>query len=464
MYIFDSVKKQKLKFTPQNPPKVTMYVCGPTVYDDAHLGHAKSALVFDLLHRVLEANGYEVTYAKNITDIDDKIIKRALELNISTQELAQKYTKAYHDEMSKLGVKRADLEPKATENLEAIFDLIKKLLEKNHAYRVSSGDIYFDTASDSKYLSLSHRVQNEEDKKQRVEGDKEKKNSADFALWKIAKDDEVSFDSPFGAGRPGWHIECSAMIDEHLADKNSEFAIDIHGGGADLLFPHHENEAAQSRCATGQNLAAYWVHNGFVTINNEKMSKSLGNSFFLKDALKHYDGEVLRFYLLSVHYRANFNFSQEDLDEAKKRLDKLYRLKKRVFNLSFESKKTEFKDRLLEALNNDLNISEALAIVDEMINSSNEALDKKDKTIKDELLSNLEFVEKLLGFGGQNPYEYFQHGISDEQKTKIDELIAKRVEAKKAKDFTLADAIRDELSALGIAIMDTPDGTFWERA
>ncbi|MFA7069774.1 MAG: cysteine--tRNA ligase [Sulfurimonas sp.] len=464
MYIFDSVKKQKLKFTPQNPPKVTMYVCGPTVYDDAHLGHAKSALVFDLLHRVLEANGYEVTYAKNITDIDDKIIKRALELNISTQELAQKYTKAYHDEMSKLGVKRADLEPKATENLEAIFDLIKKLLEKNHAYRVSSGDIYFDTASDSKYLSLSHRVQNEEDKKQRVEGDKEKKNSADFALWKIAKDDEVSFDSPFGAGRPGWHIECSAMIDEHLADKNSEFAIDIHGGGADLLFPHHENEAAQSRCATGQNLAAYWVHNGFVTINNEKMSKSLGNSFFLKDALKHYDGEVLRFYLLSVHYRANFNFSYEDLDEAKKRLDKLYRLKKRVFNLSFESKKTEFKDRLLEALNDDLNISEALAIVDEMINSSNEALDKKDKTIKDELLSNLEFVEKLLGFGGQNPYEYFQHGISDEQKTKIDELIAKRVEAKKAKDFTLADAIRDELSALGIAIMDTPDGTFWERA
>jgi len=464
VYIFDSVKKQKLKFTPQNPPKVTMYVCGPTVYDDAHLGHAKSALVFDLLHRVLEANGYEVTYAKNITDIDDKIIKRALELNISTQELAQKYTKAYHDEMSKLGVKRADLEPKATENLEAIFDLIKKLLEKNHAYRVSSGDIYFDTASDSKYLSLSHRVQNEEDKKQRVEGDKEKKNSADFALWKIAKDDEVSFDSPFGAGRPGWHIECSAMIDEHLADKNSEFAIDIHGGGADLLFPHHENEAAQSRCATGQNLAAYWVHNGFVTINNEKMSKSLGNSFFLKDALKHYDGEVLRFYLLSVHYRANFNFSYEDLDEAKKRLDKLYRLKKRVFNLSFESKKTEFKDRLLEALNDDLNISEALAIVDEMINSSNEALDKKDKTIKDELLSNLEFVEKLLGFGGQNPYEYFQHGISDEQKTKIDELIAKRVEAKKAKDFTLADAIRDELSALGIAIMDTPDGTFWERA
>jgi cysteinyl-tRNA synthetase len=464
VYIFDSVKKQKLKFTPQNPPKVTMYVCGPTVYDDAHLGHAKSALVFDLLHRVLEANGYEVTYAKNITDIDDKIIKRALELNISTQELAQKYTKAYHDEMSKLGVKRADLEPKATENLEAIFDLIKKLLEKNHAYRVSSCDIYFDTASDSKYLSLSHRVQNEEDKKQRVEGDKEKKNSADFALWKIAKDDEVSFDSPFGAGRPGWHIECSAMIDEHLADKNSEFAIDIHGGGADLLFPHHENEAAQSRCATGQNLAAYWVHNGFVTINNEKMSKSLGNSFFLKDALKHYDGEVLRFYLLSVHYRANFNFSYEDLDEAKKRLDKLYRLKKRVFNLSFESKKTEFKDRLLEALNDDLNISEALAIVDEMINSSNEALDKKDKTIKDELLSNLEFVEKLLGFGGQNPYEYFQHGISDEQKTKIDELIAKRVEAKKAKDFTLADAIRDELSALGIAIMDTPDGTFWERA
>ncbi len=441
-----------------------MYVCGPTVYDDAHLGHAKSALVFDLLFRVLEANGYDVTYAKNITDIDDKIIKKADELGINMATLTKKYTQAYHNDMDKLNIKRATIEPKATESLGAMIELIEKLLEKKHAYTTQNGDIYFDTATDKNYLSLSNRIQDEEDKQQRVTSSESKKSSADFALWKSAKDGEIGFNSPFGYGRPGWHIECSAMIEKHLAKHINKFAIDIHGGGADLFFPHHENEAAQSRCATNQELAAYWVHNGFVTINDEKMSKSLGNSFFLKDALKHYSGEVLRYYLLSVHYRNNFNFSHEDLNESKKRLDKLYRLKKRVFDIKCEHSENEFSKKLLDSLSDDLNISEALANIDEMINTSNTKLDQnpKDKVLKQNICSNINYISNLLGFGHSDAYFYFQQGVDDELKNHIQTLIEKRAEAKKQRDFTTADGIRDELMGLNINILDSVDGTFWE--
>jgi cysteinyl-tRNA synthetase len=249
MKIFDSVQKTKREFTPLQEGKVSLYVCGPTVYDDAHLGHAKSALVFDLLTRVLRAKGYEVTYARNITDIDDKIIKKAVEQGKSIQEITEFYTAAFHSEMQAIGAQRPDIEPKATQSLIAMYEMIAKLIEKGHAYATPSGDVYFDTQSDSEYLSLSGRHQDEEDKQERVESSSQKKNAADFALWKSVKDGSVAFDSPFGAGRPGWHLECSAMIEEHLARPNLPFALDIHGGGADLLFPHHENEAAQTRCA-----------------------------------------------------------------------------------------------------------------------------------------------------------------------------------------------------------------------
>lgn len=465
MYIYDSVQKTKREFIPQNDKKVTLYVCGPTVYDDAHLGHAKSALVFDLLQRVLSANGYEVTYARNITDIDDKIIKKATEQNKTIKEITTYYTNAYHADMAMLGIKKPSLEPKATESLDAMFELIQKLIDKGHAYRTLSGDVYFDTSSDNEYLTLSKRVQEEDEKVQRVESSLEKKNSADFALWKSTDDDSIKFDSPFGKGRPGWHIECSAMIEKHLAKNDTPYAVDIHGGGADLLFPHHENEAAQTRCATTHQLAAYWMHNGFVTINNEKMSKSLGNSFFLRDALSIYDGEVLRYYLLGVHYRSNFNFNEDDLQNSKKRLDKIYRLKKRVFGIKFEFKRTSFQDELLNALNDDLNISSSLAVIDDMIAKANETLDisSKDKEQKIEILSNLSFVEQVLGFGAKNPYDYFQIGIDEETKQTINELLSKRAEAKKAKDFANADALRDKILSYGINIMDTPDGTFWER-
>ncbi|MFA7611618.1 MAG: cysteine--tRNA ligase [Sulfurimonas sp.] len=465
MTIYDSAQKTKREFIPQDENIVSLYVCGPTVYDDAHLGHAKSALVFDLLVRVLKANGYDVTYARNITDIDDKIIKKAIETKKSIKELTEFYTEAYHKEMAALGVLRPDIEPRATESLEAMYELIQKLLDNKHAYCTPDGDVYFDTSSDSEYLKLSHRIQNEDEKQQRVDSSSQKKNSADFAIWKSVKDGSVTFDSPFGKGRPGWHLECSAMIEKHLAKPERQFAVDIHGGGADLLFPHHENEAAQTRCATDHTLANYWMHNGFVNIDGEKMSKSLGNSFFLKDALKEYDGEVLRFYLLSTHYRSNFNFNTEDLASSKKRLDKIYRLKKRLFGLAQNNEKTAFQNELLKALSDDLNISSALALIDEMISYANETLDTagKHKELKRDTISNLAYIEKVLGFGVKNPFEYFQFGIDEDTKAKIDMLIQKRDEAKKAKDFASSDKLRDEILAFGVSIMDTAQGTFWEK-
>ncbi len=464
MHIFDSVAKTKREFIPLNPERVTLYVCGPTVYDDAHLGHAKSALVFDLLRRVLEANGYNVVYARNITDIDDKIIKKAAEQKLTISEITDTYTEAYHRDMAALGVERPTIEPKATESLEAMFELIRKLIDKGHAYQIANGDVYFDTASDQAYLSISHQKQNEEDRESRVESSSEKRNPADFALWKSVSDGSVTFDSPFGKGRPGWHTECSAMIEKHLAGEG-KYAIDIHGGGADLLFPHHENEAAQTRCSSNHELANYWMHNGFVNIDGEKMSKSLGNSFFIKDALKVYDGEVLRFYLLSTDYRGNFNFNEQDLLAAKKRLDRLYRLKKRLFGMKVTDEKTEVQAKLLEALSADLNVSQALAVIDEMVAHANETLDAnpKDKLIKRLTLADLAFIEKVLGFGTKNPFEYFQFGLDEDTKTKIDALVEERSEAKKAKDFEKSDALRDEIMSYGVSIMDTAQGTFWER-
>jgi cysteinyl-tRNA synthetase len=462
MFLYDSVQKTKCKFEPLIEGKVSLYVCGPPVYDDAHLGHAKSALAFDLLRRVLEANGYQVTFARNITDIDDKIINKATELGIAPSQIASRYTDAYHRDMSAIGVHPPTLEPKATESIDAMVTMIQKLLDKKHAYTISNDDIYFDTASDKNYLSLSNRQSSENIS--RVEKVSEKKNDADFALWKAVHDDSVSFDSPFGPGRPGWHLECSAMIDKYFPNQGMTYAIDIHGGGADLLFPHHENEAAQTRCATNHELARYWMHNGFINVDGEKMSKSLGNSFFLKDALKAYHGEVLRFYLLCTHYRGDFNFNEEDLIASKKRLDRLYRLKKRIFGLTADVVDTEFKAALLEVLSDDLNGSKAYALIDELISHANDALDAnaKDKMYRQKLISSLTFIETVLGFGSQNPYEYFQFGLDEATKAKINDLIEKRSQAKVLKDFAASDAIRDELVSMNVSIMDTANGTFWE--
>jgi len=466
MHIYDSVQKKKLLFDPIHPEQASIYVCGPTVYDDAHLGHARSSLAFDLLSRTLKAHGYTVTMGKNFTDIDDKIIKKVEETGKSLEEITSFYIDRYLEEMAALGVTRADIEPKATESLEAIEAMIQKLIDAGNAYVISTGDVYFNTSNDANYGNISHRVADDEDSKSRVEHTTEKRNPKDFALWKACKgSDDICFDTAFSSGRPGWHIECSAMIEKHFTG-NEEYSIDIHGGGADLLFPHHENEAAQSRCATGHELSKYWMHNGFVQIDGEKMSKSLGNSFFLKDALELYDGEVLRYYLNSVHYRNDFNFSEEELQLNKKRLDKLYRLKKRVFPGKTSLPNKKFKQALLDAMGDDLNISIALSVIDELIASSNDVLDAepKNKAFKKETLSNIAFIDTLLGFGGKEPFSYFQIGVDDALRQKVKTLIDVRTQAKKDKDFAHSDSIRDELTALGINIMDTSNGTLWEKA
>ena len=463
IHIYDSVKKEKVEFNSIKEKVAKIYVCGPTVYDDSHLGHARSAIAFDLLHRVLKANDYEVIMTKNFTDIDDKIIKKMHETSKPLEEITTTYINTYKSDMNALNILPNSIEPKATENLESMKVMISNLMQKDIAYKTSDS-VYFDTSKDNSYGTLSHKI-SDENSQARVETNNEKRNPSDFALWKFAKSNDVSFEAPFGLGRPGWHIECSAMIEKHLAYKNEEFQIDIHGGGADLLFPHHENEAAQTRCSSGQNLAKYWMHNGFVNIDGEKMSKSLGNSFFLKDVLKSYSGEVIRFYLMSAHYRANFNFNEEDLIASKKRLDKFYRLKKRVYDIEPSQVNKKFSEEIFIALNDDMNTSKAFSIIDEMIGNSNDKLDvnPKDKNLKKELVANILFINDILGIGFNDAFTYFQFGIDEKTKSKIEDLINQRNEAKKAKDFTSADAIRDELTKLEISVMDTTNGVVWEK-
>lgn len=466
MHIYDSVYKEKRLFTPMVEGQVSLYVCGPTVYDDAHLGHAKSALIFDLLVRTLRATGLKVKYVKNITDIDDKIINKVKQSGQTLEELTTFYTQRYHDDMRALNILDPDVEPKATTSIKAMETMILKLIDDGFAYQTEDGTVYFQSSKDRKYFSLSHRNVDEEENQSRLEDNHGKRNATDFVMWKPFKgENDISFESKLGAGRPGWHIECSAMIEAEFGSEG-DYSVDIHGGGADLLFPHHENEAAQSRCATGKELANFWVHNGFVTIQGEKMSKSLGNSFFLKDALEIYHPEVLRFYLLTSHYRQDFNFSEVDLKASKKRLDKLYRLKKRVYGMKLpENYHTDFETALLETLEDDLNTSKALALVDEMISTLNETLDNnpKDKPAKKSILTNIAFLERVLGIGQADVFNYFQFGITHEERSKIESLLEKRNEAKKAKDFESSDAIRDDILAMGISLMDTADGTKWEK-
>ncbi len=465
MYIYDTLHKTKLLFEPIIDGEVSIYVCGPTVYDNAHLGHARSSLSFDLLARTLRGLGYNVTLAQNFTDVDDKIIKKIKETGKTLKEITEYYISSYKKEMSALNIQEATLQPKATESMDAIEEMILKLINLGFAYRVQSGDVYFDTSKDALYGSISNRVADDEMTQSRIEVNEVKKNPKDFALWKACdSQDEICFDTQLSSGRPGWHIECSAMIAKHFVG-TKEYSIDIHAGGADLLFPHHENEAAQSRCASGHELSKYWMHNGFVQIDGEKMSKSLGNSFFLKDALAVYDGEILRYYLGSVHYRNDFNFNEEDLLISKKRLDKLYRLKKRVIPTKASTPAKDFQKALLDAMADDLNISVALSVVDSMVAQTNEKFDSnpKDKALKKEVLANIEFIYQLLGFGDKDPYEYFQIGIDIQLKEQIQALILQRTQAKKEKNFALSDSIRDELTSMDIMIMDTNEGTVWEK-
>lgn len=458
MQIYDSRLKKKIDFIPIKDKFVSIYVCGPTVYDDAHLGHAKSAISFDLLRRTLLNLGFEVKFVRNYTDIDDKILKKMSQSGESLEAITNRYTDSYKNDMRALNVLEPDISPKATECVNDIVSYISKLDKQGFTYRLEDG-IYFDTSKDENYLNLSGRK--DENVQARVATNDGKKDQKDFVLWKF---DENWYESEFGKGRPGWHSECVAMIKKYFSG-NEKYEIDIHAGGLDLLFPHHENEAAQCRCAYHKDLAKYWLHNGFVQISGEKMSKSLGNSFFVKDALKLVPGEALRFYLMSSHYRSNFNYNLDDLMSSKKRLDKVYRLKKRLSGVSVGEIDEKFKTNLLEFLSDDLNISGALSVLDEMLNLANEKFDKepKNKIYKQSVVANLEFVSDLLGILKINEFEWFQWGVSDEEKAEISNLIMQRNEAKKEKNFTLADEIRSKLEKIGVSIMDTPNGTIWER-
>ncbi|MBZ7949191.1 cysteine--tRNA ligase [Campylobacter molothri] len=456
MKLMDSVKKEKIHL---NQKKINIYLCGPTVYDNAHLGHARSSVCFDLLRRVLIAQGCEVNFVRNYTDIDDKILKKISENGKSIEEFTEFYIQSYEDDMRKLNVLDPNLKPRATHFIQEMIDLISQLDKKGFVYTLEDG-LYFDTSKDKDYLSLSNRGLDENIS--RLNNDIKKKNESDFVLWKF---DENFYESKFGKGRPGWHTECVAMIDSIFKD-----TLDIHAGGIDLFFPHHENESAQCRCGCERSLAKIWLHNGFVKINGEKMSKSLNNSFFIKDALKDFMGEVLRFYLLNSHYRAHFNYSLEDLYTAKKRLDKFYRLKKRLnidsildFNTTQNIVfKSDIAQKILEILNDDLNISKALAFLDDFINNANLELDKKNKTLKQDIENSLNELAKIFGFGFMGVKEYFQWGVSEDKKAFIENEILKRNEAKKDKDFKKADEIRENLAKEGILLQDTPSGTIWE--
>ncbi|WP_291952819.1 cysteine--tRNA ligase [Campylobacter sp.] len=458
MVLFDSVLKKKRNFISREEKKVNFYLCGPTVYDDAHLGHARSSVCFDLLRRVLIANNYEVIFTRNYTDIDDKILKKMKEENQNLDSITNFYIKRYEDDMQALNILKPTYNPRATDYIQEMIDYIQTLLDKNFAYKLDDG-IYFDTSKDEKYFCLSNR--NLDDTQSRLEDSVIKKNSSDFVLWKF---DENFYTASFGNGRPGWHTECVVMIESIYKNK-----LDIHAGGIDLLFPHHENEASQCRCKNNYELANFWLHNGFVQINGEKMSKSLGNSFFLKDSLKLFCAEAIRFYLLSSHYRANFNYSLEDLQAAKKRLDKFYRLKKRLNLHTFDDKKPNIKSQIakdiLNALNDDLNSSKALALLDEFINECNNNLDKnlKDNSYKTSLNEILNEISFIFGIGKIDTIEYFQFGVDKIQRKNIEEQIKLRNIAKNEKNYALADQIRDKLKQENIILMDTANGVIWEK-
>ncbi|RDU72529.1 cysteine--tRNA ligase [Helicobacter aurati] len=481
MKIYDSRLKEKVDLVPLQSNEIRIYVCGPTVYDNAHLGHARSAINFDILARFLETLGYKVIMAKNFTDIDDKLISKSLQTNIPIEKLAQTYIQSYLADMQSLNVRRANFEPKATEFLESISEFIQILLDKQVAYTLPNGDICLEVAKDPQYGSLSKHVDNTHSI-HRIAIEEGKKDSRDFVLWKAYKGEtDIGYDSKLGKGRPGWHIECSAMVDSVLAYKDKEYCIDIHAGGADLFFPHHENEASQTRSYANKEIAKYWMHNGFVTINGEKMSKSLGNSFFIGDALQAYHGEIIRNYLLSTHYRLPLNFNEVDLLVSKKRLDRIYRLKKRLLfapTIAHEQQPqdgleqllnrcdTTFKENFIVALSDDLNISLALSVIEEFLKEANDYLDShpKDKAYKAKACANLELIDSVLGLGSLDFLSYFQLGVGSQQREHIENLIAKRTQAKKEKNFALADSIRKQLEKEEILLMDKAGGiTEWEK-
>ena len=455
------MSRNKQTFVPIVAGKVSMYVCGMTVYDYCHIGHARVMVVFDMVTRWLRASQYEVTYVRNITDIDDKIIKRANENNETIGQLTQRFIEAMDDDSAALGVIRPDIEPRATAYIKPMLDMISALIAKGHAYIAANGDVFYSVRSFADYGKLSGKSLDDLRAGERVEVDSYKQDPMDFVLWKSVKPNEPSWDSPFGGpnggkGRPGWHIECSAMSACHLGQH-----FDLHGGGQDLQFPHHENEIAQSESVHDCTMANYWMHNGFVRVDDEKMSKSLGNFFTIRTVLEQYDAEVVRFFILRAHYRSPLNYSDQHLDDAKLALTRLYTSLRglNVAGVAIDWQHPQ-ASRFKAALDDDFNTPEAFAILFDLANEVN-------KTKLVETASLLKNLAGVLGLLALNPEVYLQGEVATNlggDALDIDASIIARNEAKKNKDFAKADSIRKELAESGIILEDSPQGTTWRRA
>jgi len=474
--IYNTLTGKKESFEPLLPGLVRMYVCGVTVYDYCHIGHARSALVFDVVRRYLEYSGYRVDFAKNFTDVDDKIIKRANEQGVSCEAITAKFIQAYHDDMGRLGVRSASIEPKATEHMAEIVRLTETLILKGLAYQVN-GDVYFEVAKYADYGRLSKRRLDDLQAGARVDVDERKRHPMDFALWKSAKPGEPAWPSPWGSGRPGWHIECSAMSIRHLGE-----TFDIHGGGMDLIFPHHENEIAQSCGATGKEFARYWMHNGFVQINQEKMSKSLGNFFTIRDIFAQSEwpeaetGEMLRYFLLATQYRGPLDFSDQALKEAKNAVNGFYDLFARLAevggnasgNIGLDSAIERCATAFRTAMDDDFNTPMAIAALQGLRSDANKLLaDGLSKPARDKARETFRSLGGVLGLFRLDHWLFNVEAGGDSSpvsEADIERQILERTEAKKRKDFKRADAIRSELAAQGILIEDKPDGTSrWKR-
>lgn len=466
--IYNTLNARKEIFEPINDNNVNMYVCGVTVYDKCHVGHARSAVVFDTARRYMKYRGYKVTFVKNFTDIDDKIINKSKETGISWKEITEKYIREHDYDMNKLNVKKPDYEPKATDYIDDMIELCSKLIEKGNAYEID-GDVYFRVKSFQEYGKLSNRDIEELKAGTRIELRDNKEDPLDFALWKKSKEGEPGWESPWGKGRPGWHIECSVMSSKILG-----LPFDIHGGGKDLIFPHHENEIAQSEASCGCQFAKYWMHNGFVNINKEKMSKSLGNFFTIRDIIEEFEPESLRYFLLTTHYRSPLDFSEDKLIEAESALDRIYTLidsmvtykaGRKGKNLLDEvnSIKEHFEKDFIEAMDDDFNTAAALSVIFEYIRKMNVLLENKPdkesfKSLKNQFNDILEIVRSTLGIAAKTPEDWFRANLSIPEK-ELFEKINQRNEYRKNKEFDKADKIRDELEKKGVELLDTPEGT-----
>lgn len=457
--IYNTHAREKQVFEPQDPARVTMYVCGPTVYNYAHIGNARPPVTFDILFRLLRHTYGEdaVVYARNITDIEDKIIAASQETGTSIEDITHKYADIYNADMASLNVLPPSIEPWATDHVKEMITLGEKLQRKGYAYTTSDG-LYFQVEHMEDYGKLSGRKLEDNQAGARVEVDSEKRNPSDFALWKFAKPGEpedATWDSPWGPGRPGWHIECSAMIAKHLGK-----TIDIHGGGTDLTFPHHENEIAQSECAHGEELARYWMHNGFLDMDGEKMSKSLGNVKLVHDLIQTWPGEVLRYALLSGHYRTQLDWTGDLLEQAKTTLDRIYGAYRRVWGDG--QTMADERHGVRKHLRDDLNTPLALAELNRLAGEANKAADDKDEAAMETLRNQLFDAGQALGLLSKTPMEWEQGGNSDEN-ARIDALVQARIDARAAKNWAEADRIRAELAEEGIEIMDGAGGSTWRR-